>query len=187
MKLSPLIAGVVLVVMLPLWSWARLGETPEQCEERYGAPIPNTDRFKNVIPRETLPSLHMPLAIVARYHASGLKILIVFTNGTAGQIFYQKLMDNPWTTQGDLSEAEIQTLLKANSGDKTWDDGEVNGKEMWVLSDQSAYAVYNSNRAYDAIQDSSAESKFLLVTTAEFHNTQEANKKASEAKNLEGL
>lgn len=109
MKVLP---WIVLAVMLPSWSWARLGETPEQCEERYGAPIPNKE-LPTVIPR----------ASVLCYHARGFKILIVFTNGKAGQIFYQKLMENPYEEAKALSEAEINWLLEANAGGKTWEGG----------------------------------------------------------------
>jgi hypothetical protein len=179
----------VLAVMWPSWSWARLGETPEQCEERYGAPIPNKDDFGNVIPRE-LPTLHMPRASVLCYHAKGLKILIVFTDGKAGQIFYQKLTKSPSEVKA-LSEAEINWLLEANSGGKTWEGGYVEPEvprlytqSRWTLSDQSASAVYEG-QAYDAIQDSK-ERCFLLITTTEFRDAQEANMKADKLKNPQG-
>ena len=169
MKAYPWIGGVTLAVLLSSTSWARLGETPEQFEERYGAPSMTTKNPPDFLSGVTL----------AVYQKAGLAISAIFYKGTAGFVMFEKSEKNALGNAKELSLPEIQALLKANSTGKEWQAAPpaIRGPlgNAWELNDQSAIAEYveGQNR--------------LVVQTAEYRDAERARLRAKEEKNLEGF
>jgi len=168
MRVSSWTAGAVLAVMLPSWSLARLGETPEQCEDRYGAPI-----VSKVLAVDSI----VPGGVVTLYRKSGLEIKVLYFNGTAGEVRFEKSEKDALGFAEEFSQTEIESLMGANGGGKEWQDGgpSSGGGKMWALIDQSAYAIY------------SKPENSLQFTTAEFYKKLAANIKIEEKKNLDGF
>ena len=114
MKVSAWSVGAVLAVMLPSWSWARLGETPEQCEERYGAPI-----VSKVLPMDSIA----PGGVVTLYRKSGLEIKVLYFSGTAWEVRFEKSEKDALGFAEEFSPTEIESLMEANSSGKEWQGG----------------------------------------------------------------
>lgn len=159
-----------LAVMLFSTTWARLDETPEQCEARYG-PAKLT--------KETPKDFNVPGAVTSFYNKSGLNIFVTFYDGRAGEIFFEKEEKDALGNPQELSQAEIESLLAANSGERQWkkvsplESGF--GSEGWLRDDKSALAVYVTlkNR--------------LIFTDMGFSDMRSKNIKASEQENLDGF
>jgi hypothetical protein len=105
MKAPSWITAIILAGILPLNGWARLGETPEQCEERYGSP--------SITKKE--PEGFLPGVTASLYQKAGLAISVIFYRGTAGFIKFEKIEEKE-----ALSPPEIEGLLEANGGGKKW-------------------------------------------------------------------
>lgn len=169
MKTLSWFAVIVLVMILPSGSSARLGETPEQCEERYGTPVAEDE----------MVDFHMPGALAVSYQKAGLTIYIAFINGTAGQIQYEKSQKNALGIAEEMSDAEILSLLQANSGGGEWNERDLSASlrrgKLWVLDGKLAYAVYGMS------------DNVLVFQNVAFHHKREANKEAAEVKNLDGF
>jgi len=134
-KLIPILA-LSLLTALP--SLARLGETKAECETRYGKPVGTT---KSGNPR---------------YLKGGLEIVIAFAKDKAITLYIAKPKDG--TTELDLpivldsegrpelSKAEIDALLKANSAGSEWKLGTDDpfGDAYWNRADGKATASYAS-------------------------------------------
>ncbi len=151
--------------ILPLNSWARLGETPEQCEERYGTP--------NKTKKE--PAGSLPGTTLARYQKAGLEITVLFYVGKAAFIVFQKPEENAYGNANELSLPEIEVLLKANGGGKKWQVIPRRSGLAWVLDDESALALYADGP------------NFLTIQTAEYEAAEAANRRAKDEENLNGF
>jgi hypothetical protein len=152
--------ALLLLWLLAVPAIARVNETLEQCANRYGAP------FKVLKPD-----------VEVIYQKAGLNIFITFWNGKASMIFFSKMergaLDNP----DDLSDAEIQTLLDANSGGSTWKKSEalLFMKSQWTTADGKLNAQYESPQNY------------LFVVTAAYNAHREKERAKEEKKALEGF
>ena len=91
---------------LPALVFARIGETTEECEKRYGKPE------HPVFQDPKTPDLSFAI-----YRKGQLEILIVFLNGKAGSILYSPSNTN---TVEALTPESVEVLLKANIGDVPW-------------------------------------------------------------------
>jgi acyl-CoA synthetase (AMP-forming)/AMP-acid ligase II len=166
MKKSQRLLTYAMSVMLCSTGWARLGETPEQCEERYGTAIAVDDADKAFDPRG---------ATIALYEKAGLEIFVTFYRGSAVLLTFKRLHKNALGNL-DLSPTEVASLLNANAAGKEW------GSVVWgrwglpennvtrsgnephcYLTDGAATAVYEDgmlkivNRGYDALQKAARE------------------------------
>ncbi len=122
-------------------SHAQIGETLQQCEARYGSEIRRqTDGLK-------------------WFRQAGFVIVIHFYEGRADRIWYAKGTSNTADVYNELSDIEIQSLLKRNSGDRQWiaEDPMLPAKG-WHLQDNSIYAQYTHLHNY------------LFVLTADSRN-----------------
>jgi len=82
---------------------ARIGETPKQCQDRYGKPV-KTDKAKEEL----------------QYLKDEILITVRFYNGMADYISFEtKRKVSPSQLQA-FSDIEIQGLLKANGGARSW-------------------------------------------------------------------
>lgn len=109
---------LVLFVLLTLSTstQARLGETIEQCKERYGNPtVKKGEAFF--------------------YKKNDIVVKIIYRNGTVYSITYKK-------EKGTIEKEEIDYLLKVNAGEKLkWNK---KTSSFWVLSDKSATAKFET-------------------------------------------
>lgn len=97
--------AMVFIAFTPLYqqATARIGETPEQCQARYGEPVKadkdNEDR---------------------QFLKDDILITVKFYKGQADYIFFEsKKMVSPAQLKG-LSDSEVQGLLDANGGARSW-------------------------------------------------------------------
>ncbi|GEP46405.1 hypothetical protein BGE01nite_56960 [Brevifollis gellanilyticus] len=82
---------------------ARIGETREQCETRYGPAVDVKDGGET--------SIHV---------RAGFKVECTFFEGKCDCIAFSKMAASPELAGLPLTEAEQQLLMGVNSGGKTW-------------------------------------------------------------------
>lgn len=130
-------------MMLPVL--ARIGESEDQCDTRYGK-----------------PSFGKELN-VRLYTKAGLELGVIFRGGKAGILFVNHSEKDILNTPKELSETEIETLLKANSGGVEWKKSNVGGfmKKSWETEDGKILAAYDplKQSAYDHDQGGNGSSK----------------------------
>jgi len=100
---------LVTLLIIPSTVSARLGETVEENQARYGQPVKNYQDTKSPLLKN---------ADNRTYHYQGWKIRIGFFNDHAVRIFYGKL-PKPNTTQ-QLKSYEIEAVLKAEAHGGKW-------------------------------------------------------------------
>ena len=104
MRLTCLFLAVVATLSLAVReATARLGETFEQCNQRYGAPSSSTSLF--------------PVLAGApnrQYNYQGWRISVAFLKGQAAKLRYSKL------NSGKIEEDEFQAIIKGNAGGGSW-------------------------------------------------------------------
>lgn len=98
-----LIVSLIVFASLYQEAIARIGETPEQCQVRYGKLV-KADKDKEEL----------------QFQKDDILITVRFYNGKADYIsFESKRRVSPQQLQG-FSDSEIQGLLKANGGMRSW-------------------------------------------------------------------
>jgi len=101
-----------LLTLLPLTTYARLGDTERQCIERYGSAEP-PPRFVTDV-NTLLPGAHQS----ATYRYQGYRIEVAFLNGRVVRQRYHRTQAVNGSL--NLSDAEIEAILKAESDGGTW-------------------------------------------------------------------
>lgn len=105
-------------------AFARIGETTEQVDKRYGAPLETTK--KNGESR--------------RYSFGGFTVLVNFERGVSQCEVYKK------KDISRMTEAEIRGLLEANTGSSPWRDDADEGGDTYIYRSKdgrSRVALYN--------------------------------------------
>jgi hypothetical protein len=141
----------ILIILLHfnLPSFARIGETPQECIARYGKPI-------NVLRHEKS----------MQFKKAGFLVLIQFKNNIAEGIVYQRegrqVEDTGVYAIGSISEFELMKFLKANGGDREWKEVGADYKwTAWRTSDDQLFARYETENMTLCINklDQAKESK----------------------------
>ena len=116
---------IVAVALAPFQSQARLGEDEVAIGKRYGRVI------------HSGPSPIKGVTFHA-YLVGGMMIVVGFWDGKSVVEQYGKADDSK------LSDTEVQVLMSANAGGKTWklSDAVEIGKKNWVLEDGSILATF---------------------------------------------
>ena len=117
-----LVISAVNLALATCSSWARLGETEEQCEKRYGKPSAPGDLI-SVRHFEVEPSQDTDKTL--RYSKDGVRVLVSFAGGKAVSMQYHFEREAP------LSRGEIEALLKLNAPECRW---HYNFEHPFVLS-----------------------------------------------------
>ena len=86
-------------------AFAHLGESFDECVQRYGKPMSNTDNYGRVE--------------IATFTKSRFKITITFLDAKAVSVVYRLAAKTGWDSV-DISEEEIKDLLEINSDGKEW-------------------------------------------------------------------
>ena len=140
---------------------ARLGESPDECEKRYG--------------RATATALNLGEELkedgagwkASTYVTRGLEIQVIFDDGKAVMVRYANQpmfsMGSAPSSTVNLSAGEIDQLKKANAEGAVWKPYSVRvltkvapGMKVWRTGDSDVFAGYNR------------ESRQLFVCTSEF-------------------
>ena len=138
-------------------AFARLGDTPQQCQERYGAP------------RQT----QAPLTY---YQKSGFVIMASFYDGKVDCIGFRKVEENIIKKSIAISDNEIEQLLKVNAGPATWKKRDViSMNREWKTEDGGLSAIYTPI------------DNWLVICSKGFGDRATAAKKAKENKALQGF
>lgn len=112
------VLGAVLLLASVSPSRARIGDTPEKCQKRYGKHLTHAKHDK-VICRD--------------YTNGGYSIKIVFARKKGKRAYRAHCIE--YSKNGlPFSQAEVTTLLKKNS-ETEWKRQEANGMEFWVTPD----------------------------------------------------
>jgi hypothetical protein len=110
--LALFVAVVVLATASP--AWARLGETEEQCEKRYGKASVPEGLISNFGRDAKTPTLKEDK--VLQYRRDGMTIYVGFIDGKASSIQYSFFMGR----ETPLDRQEVEALLKINAPDRQW-------------------------------------------------------------------
>jgi hypothetical protein len=150
-SVAALLAAIAAVTLTRSTLFARIGETEQECAARYGEPtkkLPNNSFL---------------------YQKSDLNIFIISCNGKADAIAYSKIAKGQ-----QLSETEIEILLKSNSGVVPWQKRAVISMNRdWETENGELLANYNT-----------AE-HLLMIATKDYFAREKAD--AKEGRNLEGF
>ena len=151
MALRFVIMTVLPLLIFSMPAYARIGETQEQCKQRYGIPV-KVDSVQNMM----------------GFKKSGFFIIIQFHDGKADMIRFSKLEQNILGIATEMSENEIETLLKAN-GSKVW-------KQREVISMNREYETEDGVlfAQYDIMENT------LMILTNGYIARHEAKNKAKE-------
>lgn len=134
---------------------ARIGETPEQCQARYGEPVKKLSNNRSL------------------FQKNGILIIAEFYEGKADLLTFRKVDQNIIGIPADFSDNEIAGLLKANGGEKAWKKVEsLSLDSQWQTDDSALIANYAS------------VDKLLFIVTKNHMAHSEENKKKKEDKNL---
>jgi hypothetical protein len=106
--------------------FARIGDTPEKCIERYGKPIKTTE--KGLL-----------------FEKKGKKIYITFTAGKADGVFLQKLDPTERNRALPIPEREIEEFLTLNALGSKWQFASLlpDGDVVWITEDSALSAMYS--------------------------------------------
>lgn len=139
---------------------ARIGETPEEAEKRYGAPVK----------KETLRGLPCYL-----YQKSGFTLGFVFYNGKAAQMYVRKSEKDQLDRPLEISDLELNLILKTNSGGKEWEKFPAVGdnEKNWMFEEKQA-KYYTVKRE-------------LVIMTEDYIQFVKKKTEEKEKENLEGF
>jgi hypothetical protein len=138
-------------------AFARIGETEEQIEKRFGKSVVTFSKGKE------LPN--------KGYLSAGLRITVSYVDGISESEFYQK------SDQQKLSQTEIDTLLDANSGGGAW------AESPQVLSSVREWKCESTQRTAAYVEFANA----LTIGTDRCWKLQEAQKAQAEKDKLKGF
>lgn len=117
-----ILAGALMLGAFTSPALARLGETAEECEARYGPPVEHQ--------RARMP-LSDPVAQV--FTKNGITIIAEFYQGKVWSITFRR---------PEINHAEMEAILLANSSERTWSPPIKSGDtEYRILDDKSKLVV----------------------------------------------
>ena len=136
-------------------AYARIGETLQQCIERYGQPIKTT-----------------PEGMIL-FSKSGLYVFVHFFEEKADAIAFRKVEEDALQTPAEISQNEIDLLLSSNGQGHEWKKREVISMDSeWETDDGKIIATYGTMQ------------HLLIVVTKDYTDREDAAKKAKEKENL---
>ena len=148
---------VAVILLSSVFSYARIGETKEECEKRYGAPISKKNENYWV------------------FSKSGILIAVEFFEGVGECIFYRKKEEDIIGNPEEFSDNEKEILLKSNSDSPWKKKPALSFNEEWTTEDDLLGAVHLSER------------RLLIVATIKYFDRQAKETKDKEKENLDGF
>jgi len=151
--------AVILIAVTIVQADARIGETLEQCIERYGGRVDKSSPGKGV-----------------GFVKGGFVIAVQFYEGKADTLAFCKVERDALGKAKEMSNNEISQLLQANSGDRKWKEiNQIPLERYWLTEDAQLVASYRSFE------------HTLTIMTKAATDRANAAKKAEEDKKLKGL
>ena len=145
-------------------AFARIGETIEQCNQRYGQC------------KQRYGQPDKPTEQYVDFLKAPFKIIVHFYQGKADRVTYRMIEENDLGEGADISDNEIEQLLKLNGADRQWKRRVVISMDRyWETQDGRLIAYYKTFEHY------------LAITTKEFCERVAAETKQKEDKALEGF
>jgi len=159
MKIAQIIATLFVVFGCVLPSYARINETRQECIARYGQPVAADNETHLLV-----------------FMKGSFLIGINFFEDKADKILFRKVTQDILEKGEEISDDEIQILLKANGAGKEWRKIKtISIDRQWITNDGSIYAKYYT-----------MSNNLILITTASSKREAEAEKSKDE-KRLEGF
>ncbi len=118
---------------------ARIGETPEQCEARYGKPA------RQLVQKED---------VTVWYEKAGYEIMCVFFEGRCDMVDFSKLEKSASGRPLPLTASEVKVLLESNTAGKAWVQTGSNaqkGYSAWKCDDLEALSIERDKDCYLSI------------------------------------
>lgn len=148
---------ILILLSLATLASARLGETPAECAKRYGDPV-KINKAENSI----------------AYLKAGFFVFVSFHEGKASQIVIMKgTPDAP----EKMSEAERDSLLKANAGAGEWKKKE----QAFEVDPKWSNAVEKRTAQYSSVN------KALFIAALDHLARDAEEKESAEKQNLDGF
>ncbi|WAC20900.1 hypothetical protein OVA24_05830 [Luteolibacter sp. SL250] len=153
---------VACLCLFPYAATARIGETLQQCESRYGP--------------STALKIEAETAVYS-FTKGPYSIAATVWKGTVHSLLISKRSGHAVGISQELTEAEWETFFEANRGQSLWIKKLTDSKNygFWELSDQSRKAVYE------------LRTHILLFTTREYSAKSASDKAALDKATLRGF
>ena len=148
--MKTLLFGLLLITLLasPRNSQCRIGENLEECKTRYGNPV---EIKKDAV----------------LFFKNGMTVSVHFADGKVDEIRYYKT--NPKNSQKTIcpSDAEMNSLLRANAQDTSWELELAQGRDaLWSNREKGLSAFRNAQALTINVADPAAYKAFHERKTA---------------------
>jgi len=162
MKATQPLLCCALAVMLSSTGWARIGETLEQCEARYGKAS------------ERKPIDLLPGSKTYMFSKAGMEIFCILLDGKVVAIQYEKGEKDILGSPEKLSDVEIEKLLDSNS------------EAGWKIVHRGSAIVFQSDDRALGARFERLKNR-LFIFTEETNAKLMDNKAEKQKENLEGF
>jgi hypothetical protein len=171
MKTPLLLHGAAFAVLACSSATARIGETLEECKDRYGEVTVSTPAPE-----------HFPEgSIIHGFEKAGMTVAATIQDNKVVQIMFWKIEKDGAGKPQPLNDVEIRTLLDANGHGQEWEEAPANE----IPADTDAWYTRLGDKVVLAIHDKSAGR--LTLVTQQFQRAITKNKESKEQKRLEGF
>jgi len=152
-----LLSFILLSLLFSPLANARVGETKEQCEKRYGKALGNEGEMYF-------------------YQKAGLDISVEFNKGVADFIYYLKSQKDKIGQPEKLSDNEVQLLIESNKASGEWE--KVKSLSLYTLWHNKQKSLHAKHTKLD---------RTLTVCSQSYIDRIAKRQKEEEAKKLKGF
>ena len=161
MKVKILLLIILSTIVFQQQLFSRIDETREQCVRRYGGNV-NYDEENNLF----------------QYEKADFFIVIHYYKNKVDAITYMKLDKEDESVTLEITDNEIQNILKVNGKKRIWKPVETKGvskNKLWKTVDGEYYASYKMNE------------NFLIISTKDYASRRKSRTKVKEDSDMKGL
>ena len=161
MKVKILLLIILSTIVFQQQLFSRIDETREQCVRRYGGNV-NYDEENNLF----------------QYEKADFFIVIHYFKNKVDAITYMKLDEEDESITLEITDNEIQNILKVNGKKRIWKPVETKGvskNKLWKTLDGDYYASYKRNE------------NFLVISTKDYATRRKSRTKVKEDSDMKGL
>ena len=161
MKVKILLLIILSTIVFQQQLFSRIDETREQCVRRYGGNV-NYDEENNLF----------------QYEKADFFIVIHYFKNKVDAITYMKLDEEDESITLEITDNELQNILKVNGKKRIWKPVETKGvskNKLWKTLDGDYYASYKRNE------------NFLVISTKDYATRRKSRTKVKEDSDMKGL